>query len=233
MNTTTQQTTLDNALVAPGDRVKIGKCNMRIIPILKMNEPSYQVVLDALAFSPLYPAFLITAEFKQNKKKCRIDVEVFRDILQIYPSHPNQEFVKPLSLDEEIVSFIKELGYKGDIKSIIKIGNRNTSVAQKENMPYLRFTKAINYHFISKGKSISMRNRHFMHTVQDDTLLGSLKFVSKTEEYQPYGALIPAEMTNLKIDTPGVFVSKKKALAKAERSKGIDLMSEAAMLEEA
>ncbi|GKB14235.1 hypothetical protein Tco_0848158, partial [Tanacetum coccineum] len=34
-------------------------------------------------------------------------------------------------------------------------------------------------------------------------------------------------------DTPGVSVSKKKALAKAERSKGIKLLSDAALLEEA
>ncbi|GJW46034.1 hypothetical protein Tco_0077680, partial [Tanacetum coccineum] len=38
-----------------------------------------------------------------------------------------------------------------------------------------------------------------MHTVQDDSLLGTLKFVYKTEGHQVYGALIPAEMTNLKM----------------------------------
>ncbi|GJV69665.1 hypothetical protein Tco_1485174 [Tanacetum coccineum] len=42
-----------------------------------------------------------------------------------------------------------------------------------------------------------------MHTVQDDTLLGSLKFVSKIEEYQVYGALVPEEMTNQQMqDSP-------------------------------
>nr|GFA30748.1 hypothetical protein [Tanacetum cinerariifolium] len=38
-----------------------------------------------------------------------------------------------------------------------------------------------------------------MHTVQDDSILGSLRFVSKTKEYQVYGALIPAGMTNRKM----------------------------------
>ncbi|GJR64026.1 hypothetical protein Tco_0010091 [Tanacetum coccineum] len=66
-------------------------------------------------------------------------------------------------------------------------------------MYYSRFTKAIIQHFISKDKSISMRNILFMHTIQDDSVLGSLRFVSKTEEYQVYGALIPTEMTNLKM----------------------------------
>ncbi|GJX46962.1 hypothetical protein Tco_0272152 [Tanacetum coccineum] len=322
---------------------------MRIIPTMTNKEPTYQVVLDALALSPLYPAFLII--FKLDKKKCRVDVEVFHDILQISPRLPNQEFVELPSSDEEIISFIKELGYKGDIESIIEvytdhmhqpwrtfaavinrclsgkttgldkirfsraqilwgmfynknvdyvellwedfmfqIGNKNTSAARKENMPYPRFSKAIIQHFISKDKSISMRNRLFMHTVQHDNILGSLNFVSKTDDYQAYGGLIYVDLTNFKMrnspayktflayatgaippnkarkfkkhaspakkktlveehaekpaarrqsvgvqirDTPGVFVSKKKAPAKAERSKGIELLSEAALLEEA
>nr|GEV31122.1 retrovirus-related Pol polyprotein from transposon TNT 1-94 [Tanacetum cinerariifolium] len=68
MNTTAQQITLDNALVAPRDRIKIGKCNMRINPTMTKKE--HQVVLDALALTPLYPAFLITA-----KKKTPLIVE--------------------------------------------------------------------------------------------------------------------------------------------------------------
>ncbi|GKE53399.1 hypothetical protein Tco_1488555, partial [Tanacetum coccineum] len=38
-------------------------------------------------------------------------------IFQICPKLPNQEF-DALPSDEEIVSFITELGYKGDIKSV-------------------------------------------------------------------------------------------------------------------
>ncbi|GJZ23453.1 hypothetical protein Tco_0560912 [Tanacetum coccineum] len=62
-------------------------------------------------------------------------------------------------------------------------------------MCYPRFTKAIIHHFLTKDKSISMRNRMFMDTAQDDSILGTLRFVSKDEDYQVYGALIPAVMT--------------------------------------
>nr|GEW44899.1 hypothetical protein [Tanacetum cinerariifolium] len=41
-----------------------------------------------------------------------------------------------------------------------------------------------------------MRNRINLHTVRDDTLLGTLKFVSKTKDYHKYGALIPDGMIN-------------------------------------
>nr|GEY31848.1 hypothetical protein [Tanacetum cinerariifolium] len=35
-----------------------------------------------------------------------------------------------------------------------------------------------------------------LHTTRDDSLLGTLKYVSKTEEHQLYGALIPKDMLN-------------------------------------
>nr|GEW02014.1 hypothetical protein [Tanacetum cinerariifolium] len=146
-----------------------------------------------------------------------------------------------------------------------------------------------------------MRNIINIHTVRDDTLLGTLKFVSKTEYYHKYGALIPNRMINQAIKdskayktyydfatgkatpkkgrkfkkvasplkklslvleeeptrkptkakklakkfttiptigvviiyTPGVSVSKKKAPTKVDRGKGMDLLSDDALLEAA
>ncbi|GKC99345.1 hypothetical protein Tco_1169620 [Tanacetum coccineum] len=57
-----QQSAIDNALVAQENQRVIGKCNIRINPGMKPKEPTYQVVLDALALTTCYPAFLITAE---------------------------------------------------------------------------------------------------------------------------------------------------------------------------
>ncbi|GJW77146.1 hypothetical protein Tco_0138828 [Tanacetum coccineum] len=63
-------------------------------------------------------------------------------------------------------------------------------------MPYPRFTKVIIDYFISKDNTISMRNMINLHTVRDDILLGTLKFVSKTKDCQIYGAMIPDGMIN-------------------------------------
>ncbi|GKE07845.1 hypothetical protein Tco_1411396 [Tanacetum coccineum] len=136
-----QQVALDNALVPLEKRVEIGKCNMRINPEKTQKEPTYQVVLDALALTTCYPAFLITTDvleiymhqfwftinkhdssyrFKIGKKRFTLNVEVFREIFQICPKLLNQEF-DAIPSDEEIVSFIKELGHKGDIKSITEL----------------------------------------------------------------------------------------------------------------
>ncbi|GJZ16271.1 hypothetical protein Tco_0551948 [Tanacetum coccineum] len=41
-----------------------------------------------------------------------------------------------------------------------------------------------------------MRNRTFMHTAWDDSLLGTMRFVSIHEDTQVYGGILPKSMTN-------------------------------------
>ncbi|GKF26165.1 hypothetical protein Tco_0082059, partial [Tanacetum coccineum] len=63
MNTTqAQQKALNDALVTPTDRLEFGKCNMRLKTDIKLEEATFQVVLDALALTLFYCTFLITAD---------------------------------------------------------------------------------------------------------------------------------------------------------------------------
>ncbi|GJV35915.1 hypothetical protein Tco_1408392 [Tanacetum coccineum] len=140
-------------------------------------------------------------------------------------------------------------------------------------MYYPRFTKAIIHHFISKDKSISIRNRMFKHTARDDSILGLMRFVSRSDDFQVYGSLLPQRMTNQQMRDSYAYKTylayatgatspkmkrklkkhvspleqktlitdeeeelepaKKVAPAKVVRSKGIELLSDAALLEEA
>ncbi|GJZ28751.1 hypothetical protein Tco_0573398 [Tanacetum coccineum] len=214
MTTKAQQSALDNALVAPKNQHVIGKCNMRINPEMKPKEPTYQVVFDALALATCYPSFLITAEvpviymhqfwatvnkhnasyrFKIDNKRFFVNVEVFRDILNICPRVPRQEFDEP-PFEEEALSFIRKLGHYGEIKYINDIDNKDSK--KQDKMFYPRFTKIIIHHFFEKDKSISMRNITFMHTARDDSLLGTMRFVSRHEDTQVYGVLLPKAMMN-------------------------------------
>ncbi|GJX91455.1 hypothetical protein Tco_0344781 [Tanacetum coccineum] len=70
-------------------------------------------------------------------KTITIDMEVFREIFQICPRLPTQEF-DALPSDEDIVSFIKELEHKGDIKSITKV------VVDHMYQPWRTFAAIIN-----------------------------------------------------------------------------------------
>ncbi|GKB10423.1 hypothetical protein Tco_0844346 [Tanacetum coccineum] len=141
MTSKAQQIELDNALVALENRRVIRKCNMRINQGMKPKEPTYQVALDALVLTTCYPAFLITAEvpviymnqfwaivtkhkssyrFKIDNKKFFVNVEVFKDILNICPRIQGQEFDEPPT-EEEALSFIRELGHSGEIKCITNV----------------------------------------------------------------------------------------------------------------
>ncbi|GJS01821.1 hypothetical protein Tco_0318329 [Tanacetum coccineum] len=118
MTTKAQQIELDNAIVAPENRRVIGKCNMRINPGMKPKEPTYQVALDALSLTTGYSAFLITDEI--DKKRFSVNVEVFRDILNICPKVLGKAFDEPPT-EEEALSFIYELGHTGEIKYITNV----------------------------------------------------------------------------------------------------------------
>nr|GEV07292.1 hypothetical protein [Tanacetum cinerariifolium] len=108
---------------------------MRLKTDIKPKEATFQVVLDALALTLLYCSFLITTDvpaiymhefwaivsihkssirFSINKKKVSLDVEIFREILQICHIIPGQEF-KYLPLEHDILSFIRDLGHTRDI----------------------------------------------------------------------------------------------------------------------
>nr|GEW82450.1 hypothetical protein [Tanacetum cinerariifolium] len=253
-----QQVALNNALVTPENRVNIGICNMRIDPTKSPKEPTYQVVLDALALTTFYPPFLIPAEvseiymhqfwhtitkiknpssykFKLDNKKCTIDVEELGYtgdidyVTKVYTDHMHQPWKtfaavinrclsrKTIGLDKIRLSraqIMWGMYYNQNVNFVellwedfmLQIDNKDSK--KQEKMYYPRFTKAIIQHFISKDKSISMRNKLFMHTVQnDDSILRSLRFVSKSEEYQLYRALIPAEMTNRKMRNSTAYMT--------------------------
>ncbi|GJS18081.1 hypothetical protein Tco_0412553 [Tanacetum coccineum] len=250
----TQQVALENSLVAPEKRLKIERCNARITFSKPQREETYQVTLEALKLSPCYPAFLITAEvleiymnqFWNTITKIRDrdaysfkSVQFFRtkNLLQ-FPQKKNcfhlsrnlvtlasvicylpSTLIKCTSLGEHLQLSLTDFMYQAD--------NIEISSARKEHMPYPRFTKVIIDRFISKDKTIFMRNKINIHTVRDDSLLGTLKFVSKIEDSHKYGALIPDGMINQDIKDSKAyktyydFATGKVSLKKARKFKKI------------
>ncbi|GJV16502.1 hypothetical protein Tco_1361825 [Tanacetum coccineum] len=203
LTTKAQQIALDDALVAPENRRVIGKCNMRINPGIKPKKPTYQVVLDALALTTCYLAFLITAKvpviymhqfwatvnkhnasyrFKINNKMFYVNVEVFKEILNICPK-------------------ILEIKYITDV------------IVDHLHKP--------------------LRTLHQSSTnVFVESLLGTMRFVSRHEDTQVYGALLPKAMldnkpakakkdaTSTKKPATKPKLTKKKTPVKADRGKG-------------
>nr|GEX60954.1 retrovirus-related Pol polyprotein from transposon TNT 1-94 [Tanacetum cinerariifolium] len=61
-NTRAQQKVLDDELVAPANRLKIGKSNLRLSSNLKSKESTLQVALDAIKLTSFYDAFEISVD---------------------------------------------------------------------------------------------------------------------------------------------------------------------------
>ncbi|GKC45341.1 hypothetical protein Tco_1063063 [Tanacetum coccineum] len=104
---TAQQAKLDLELVPNEKRLEIRKCNGRLNPGKIERETTFQVVLDSLALTPCYSAFIITTNvlevymhqfwdsvykhdtfyrFKMDKRKrFKLTLEIFKDIFKIFP----------------------------------------------------------------------------------------------------------------------------------------------------
>ncbi|GJU24051.1 hypothetical protein Tco_1162672 [Tanacetum coccineum] len=107
-----QQQALDDALVPREQRLRIGNCNYRLSTTFKPKEPTFQVALDATASFHKH-----CIKFKLNTKRYSFDLETFRDMLQICPNLPGQKF-EDHPFEKEILTFMRELGYSGNIKSL-------------------------------------------------------------------------------------------------------------------
>ncbi|GKD12169.1 hypothetical protein Tco_1196576, partial [Tanacetum coccineum] len=273
--TRAQQIALDDALVAPANRIKIGKSNLRLSLDLKSKEPTLQVVYDVLKLTPFYKAFQITDDvleiymqefwatatvhhysihFKMNNKKHIVNLEYFREMLQICPKLPDQQF-KELPFEEEFLTFIRDIGHSGEIKVITDVNvNKlhqpwrsfvaviskclsgkstgydslrlshaqilwgiyhkknvdyayllwedfvyqveNKNVKRSNKMYYPRFTKVIINFFMTKDQSIPSRNKVNWHFARDDYMFTMIKVVSRHEDTQLYGTMLPDELTN-------------------------------------
>ncbi|GJY55373.1 hypothetical protein Tco_0454488 [Tanacetum coccineum] len=104
----TQQAALDEALVFTDDRVTIGSCNMRTDTT--KTKGSYLSSRSGFKDSSLY-------QFQLDNKKFKIVVELFCEILCVYPRVSNTEFVAPPPHDA-MVTFIKSLDvYLGRLRA--------------------------------------------------------------------------------------------------------------------
>ncbi|GJY53725.1 hypothetical protein Tco_0445389 [Tanacetum coccineum] len=282
----TQQAAFDNALVPSEKRLKIERCNARIAICPR--------ILNQDFIAPPSEEDLVT--FIQElgySGRCNMLSAIHTDQMH----QPWRTFV---AIINRCIS-VKTTGLDRlrELRAQILWGIYN-----KKNVDYVAllwedFMDQANNREIRQ--TISMRNKINLHIIRDDSLLGTLKFVSKKKDYQQYGALIPDDLINQDIkdsqayktyygfatgkvpprkagkykkvasslrklspvkeaepvkkgkrvkrptkksttaprtsvairDTPGVFVSKKKAPAKADRSKGIEILSDVALSESA
>ncbi|GJV50763.1 retrovirus-related pol polyprotein from transposon TNT 1-94 [Tanacetum coccineum] len=207
----------DGKWVPFSERVKISSTNIRLETTVPQKEETFQVVIDLIKNSTCFKAFTISVdvpeifmqqfwysikkvqgtdsyEFLLANKKCTVNAEVFRIILDICLIVEGVDFTN----DDTALTFLIDLGYKGllykhtNIKSRIdilwgmfkrenvdypeliwediayQIDHKKEKRSRRENMPYPRFTKIIINHFLKQHKSLTNLNYQHYHTIKDD-----------------------------------------------------------------
>ncbi|GJU80810.1 hypothetical protein Tco_1283175 [Tanacetum coccineum] len=119
------------------ERVKISSINVRLETTVQQKGETFHVVIDVIKNSMCFKAFTITTEvseifmqqfwytikrvkdsksyeFLLANKKCIVDAEVFRKILDICPRVESEEFTK-VQDDDATLTFLIDLGYKGPL----------------------------------------------------------------------------------------------------------------------
>ncbi|GKB44107.1 hypothetical protein Tco_0889049 [Tanacetum coccineum] len=172
---TAQQTKLDLELVLKKKRVDIGKCNKRLNPGKIQRESTFQC----------YSAFLITADIPE------FYMHQFWDSGQDFDALPT---------NEEIVSFLRDLGHTGEIHSLnvllfIRCINPKELLLLLLTEVYLE-RQLVLTSFVSPEHKSFRRNKIRMHTFKDDYLINTLRFVSAKEETQIYGAILLNSLTS-------------------------------------
>nr|GEV71229.1 hypothetical protein [Tanacetum cinerariifolium] len=170
-----QQVALDEALVPHASRLRIGKSNFRLRSDITSKESTLQVVYDVLILTPFYKAFLVTA-----------------DVLEIYM----QEFWATATVHHHVIRFkmnnkkrIVNLEY---FKEMLHICPR----IPNQTFDELPFTKVIINFFMTKDPSILRRNKVNWYDVKDDQMFTKIKLVSRHQNTQQFGAILPVELTN-------------------------------------
>nr|GEZ65361.1 hypothetical protein [Tanacetum cinerariifolium] len=130
-----------------------------------------------------------------DTKKNIVDLEAFREMLHISPRVPDQSFTE-LPFEEELLEFLRRnVDYAFLIWEDFVYQVEHNNQKKSNEMYYPRFTKVIINHFMTKKPSIPRQNKVNWHYVRDDILFSTIKVVSRHQNTQQYGAILPIELT--------------------------------------
>nr|GEX96397.1 copia protein [Tanacetum cinerariifolium] len=93
----------------------------------------------------------------------------------------------------------------GQQEAYCQPGVEHKDTKKSNEMYYPWFTKVIIHHFMSKDPSIPRRNKVSWHYVRDDHMFTTIKLVSRHQNTQQFGALLPIELTNKDIRNSNAY----------------------------
>nr|GEZ09320.1 hypothetical protein [Tanacetum cinerariifolium] len=119
--------------------------------------------------------------FKMDTRKHIVDLESFREMLHMSPRVSGQSFAE-LPFEEKILEFLRFLGHSAQIKTLTDVN------VNKLYQPWRSFAAVIN-------KCLTRKSTGF-DSLRDDIMFFTIKVVSRHQNTQQYGAILPIELTN-------------------------------------
>nr|GEY91931.1 hypothetical protein [Tanacetum cinerariifolium] len=184
-----QQVAMDEALVPHAFRLRIRRSNFHLLSNISSKESTLQLVYDVLRLSPFFKAFLVTADVLEiymqefwatatvHHYSIRFKMDNKKHIVNLESFREMLHICPRLPgqtfdeppFEEEILAFLQSLGHAGEIKRLTDVEHKDTK--KSNEMYYPRFTK----------------------------MFTTIKLVSRHQNTQQFGAILPIELTNADI----------------------------------
>ncbi|GJR31310.1 hypothetical protein Tco_1107542 [Tanacetum coccineum] len=259
---TAQQTKLDLELVPKEKRLDIRKCNGRLNTGKIEREPTFQVVLDALALTLCYYAFLINADGMYHQKNMdyvellwedfiyQIDNKAYKKQEKMYYPRFTKVIIHHFLTQDKTLSWRNKIGMQTS-KDDYLINTLRFVSAKKETQiygailpdsltnPEMKETKEYKTYFgFASGATPPKKSRKFKKTASPKLTIVPVSTEEPTRKSKrvkrPVKKMTKAPSRGVVIrETPEISVSKKKEKVDVTRVKGIELLSQVALTEDA
>ncbi|GJY20904.1 hypothetical protein Tco_0393470, partial [Tanacetum coccineum] len=183
---------------------------------------------------------------KMNNKKHIVNLEHFREMLQICPKLPDHQFEEP-PFEEEIRTFLRDLGHSGEIKVITDVN------VNKLHQPWRSFAAVINkclsdyayllwedFFYQVENKNVKRSNEMYYPRftkvivnffMTKDSSIPETSVKKKQAGSDKTKTLSTAKGKRLKTLAKAAKPAKKKQPAKTSKAKGLTVLSEVALTE--
>nr|GEZ62719.1 retrovirus-related Pol polyprotein from transposon TNT 1-94 [Tanacetum cinerariifolium] len=171
-----QQVARDEALVPHAKRLRIGRSNFRLLSDIKSKESTLQLMYDVLRLSPFFKAFSITT-----------------DVSKIYM----QEFWATTTVHHHSIRFKMD-----NKKHIVNLESLREMLHICPRLPHQPFVEPPYQEeilaFLWWNTKIQRRAMRciILDSQRDDHMFSTIKLVSRYQNTQQFGALLPIELTN-------------------------------------
>nr|GEX64521.1 hypothetical protein [Tanacetum cinerariifolium] len=175
---------MDEAFVPTAQRLRIGRSNFRLLSDIKSKESTLQLVYDVLRICPFFKAFMVTA-----------------DVPEIYM----QEFWATATVHHHAIRFKID-----NNKYIIKLESFRDMLhicprAHGQSFDEPLFEEDILAFICFLRHSALIRMLIDVNINKDDHMFSKIKLVSRHQNTQQFGALLPIELTNEEIKNSNAY----------------------------